>query len=111
METEKRIGDFRVNRKVSWGITFPQNLHTRGLIQKPSFRGLCTGFVHSVGVETRTLLPQPPDPFRQPRHRSGILVAEPVVSVWARGPRMVRQVGLDDDLLHLLSEAALHEDG
>jgi len=28
METEKRIGDFRVNRKVSWGITFPQNLHT-----------------------------------------------------------------------------------
>jgi hypothetical protein len=34
METEKRIGDFRVNRKVSWGITFPQKLHTGSSIQK-----------------------------------------------------------------------------
>jgi len=34
METEKRIGDFRVNRKVAWGISFPQRLHTRFSIRK-----------------------------------------------------------------------------
>jgi hypothetical protein len=51
METEKRIGDFRVNRKVSWGITFPQNLHTASLIQISPFWGPGAGFVHSLCVE------------------------------------------------------------
>jgi hypothetical protein len=37
METEKRIGDFRVNRKVAWGMCFPQALHTRIFNSKSPF--------------------------------------------------------------------------
>src|SRR5207249_10159473 len=102
METEKRIGDFRVNRKVSWGITFPQNLHTGGSVRKPPFAGLCASFVHSPGVEICTLCPQPPDAVRQPRYRLGILVAKPPKGVRPRRAGMDREVGVDHDLFHFL---------
>src|SRR5215467_7281430 len=98
METEKRIGDFRVNRKVSWGITFPQNLHTGGLIQKPPLASLCAGFVHSLRVERRPADHQQVEPFGELRNRVRILVTEPAISLRTRAARMNRQVGLDDDL-------------
>src|SRR5207245_7942353 len=106
METEKRIGDFRVNRKVSWGITFPQNLHTAYLIQNAPLARLCAGFVHSPGVEVRTLFPQPPDTLGQAGDRGRILVAQPPVSS-RPGPRLGRPcmdgtVRVDDDLFRVL---------
>src|SRR5881296_48511 len=102
METEKRIGEFRVNRKVSWGITYPQKLQTTGLDRKPPFGGLCAGFVHSPGVEICTPYPQPPEAVRQPCHRLGILVAKPPVGVRPRRAGMDREVGVDHDLFHFL---------
>src|SRR6266550_9101736 len=106
METEKRIGHFRVNRKVSWGITFPQNLHTVRLIQIRPFWGLGAGFVHSLGIEYRTPFPELPDPFRKPLHRRRVLVAKPAVG-GGRGPRfapafVLPAVSVDDDLFHVL---------
>ena len=74
METEKRIGDFRVNRKVSWGITFPQNLHTGLLIRIAQFCRLCAGFVHSLRFKCRPLPPQPPDAVGKARDRAHLLV-------------------------------------
>ena len=106
METEKRIGHFRVNRKVSWGITFPQNLHTVRLIQIRPFWGLGAGFVHSLGIECRTPFPKLPDPLRKPRHRRRVLVAKPAVG-GGRGPGFAPgfvqpAVSVDDDLFHVL---------
>src|SRR5206468_9912396 len=98
METEKRIGDFRVNRKVSWGITFPQNLHTAGSVRKPPFAGLCASFVHSPAVEICTLCPHPPDAVRQPRHRPGILVANPPIAFGPPPAGRTRGVGADTAL-------------
>src|SRR5712692_8714288 len=106
METEKRIGDFRVNRKVTWGITFPQNLHTGCLIQISPFWGSGAGFVHSFGVECRTPFPQPPDPLGQSLHGRRVLVAKPAVGGgWRPGLalRLVEPaVTVEDDLFHFL---------
>src|SRR5690348_9167997 len=106
METEKRIGDFRVNRKVSWGITLPQNLHTGSLIQISPFWGPPAGFVHSLGVEFGTPPAQLPDPVGQPRHGIGVLVAKPAIRQ-RRGPRPALRrsepvVRVDHDPFHLL---------
>jgi len=109
METEKRIGDFRVNRKVSWGISFPQKVHTGLSVQKPQRASLCAGFVHSLGVEARV---HPRQPFRsvdQARHRVGILVAEPAVGVGPGRAGMELKVGADDDLLDVLEQSALEQ--
>ena|SRR5215469_13764568 len=101
METEKRIGDFRVNRKVSWGITFPQQLHNWGLVQNPKLRSLCPGFVHSFSIELRPRFAQPPDPIQEALDRLRVLVMEPVVSLWPRGAWMDRQVRAYDYLFHI----------
>ena len=101
METEKRIGDFRVNRKVSWGITFPQNLHTGLLIRIAQFCRLCAGFVHSLGVEFCPLSSQPPDAFRESCDRVGILVAKPAIGVGPRRARVRREVRLDGYLFDI----------
>src|ERR1700751_4541679 len=95
METEKRIGDFRVNRKVSWGITFPQNLHTGLLIRIAQFCRLCAGFVHSLRFKSRPLPPQPPDAVRKTRDRVRVLVAKPAIRLRSRRAWMRREVRVD----------------
>jgi hypothetical protein len=109
METEKRIGDFRVNRKVSWGISFPQKVHTALSVQKPQRTSLCAGFVHSLGVETRAHPGEPSHTLDQARDRVWILVPQPAIGVRPRGAWMDVQVGPDDDLLDILQQPALEQ--
>src|SRR5437868_11186206 len=92
METEKRIGDFRVNRKVAWGITFPQRLHTRASIRKAPLDGFRAGLVHSGGVERSALPSEPFHTLRQALHGHRIFVAEPVVGDRTRPPLSLRLV-------------------
>jgi hypothetical protein len=55
METEKRIGDFRVNRKVSWGITFPQSIHNPFQIKKPFLDAFTQAFSTASASNTAPL--------------------------------------------------------
>src|SRR5438046_5400059 len=111
METEKRIGDFRVNRKVSWGITFPQRLHTRASIRKAPPGGLRAGFVHSGGVERSALAREPLNPLRQALYGHRILVVEPAVGDRARPSFplafIVTAVAVEHYSLDLLEEARI----
>src|SRR6266581_7762708 len=111
METEKRIGDFRVYRKVSWGITFPQRLHTRASIRKAPPNGFRAGFVHSVGVERSTLPSERFHTLGQALHGHRILVVEPPVRDGTRPsfslPFEVPAVAVEDDRLDLLEQARI----
>src|ERR1700694_3292792 len=79
METEKRIGDFRVNRKVAWGIFFHNPCTTRPSIRKAAFCGILANFVHSIGVECRSPPPEPFHAVQEPGQRHWVLKSEPVV--------------------------------
>ena len=113
METEKRIGNFRVNRKVAWVMCFPQPLHSLFSIQKALLRRLYASFLHSVGVEFRTPPPEPPGAFRQALHGRRIFVPQPPVG---SGPRPLAAlllvqppVAFDDDLLDLAKQPAVDQ--
>src|SRR6266702_936400 len=111
METEKRIGDFRVYRKVSWGFTFPQRLHTRASIRKAPPDGFRASFVHSGGVERSTLPSERFHTLGQALQGHRILVVEPAVGDGTRPsfslPFEVPAVAVEDDSLDRLEQAGI----
>src|SRR6266568_1442945 len=109
METEKRIGDFRVNRKVAWGISFPQRLHTRFSIRKAPGDPFGASFLHSDVVEGGTLQLELFHTLQQACQGHGILIAEPPIRyrwrpLFALLP-VEPAVGFDDDRLDLTQKA------
>jgi hypothetical protein len=110
METEKRIGDFRVNRKVAWSIFSTTPAHPAS-IQKAAFSGILADFVHSIGVDLRSPPPQPFQAVLKSGHRHRILESQP--PVYDRlGPLAALgliepPVASDDDLLDLAQKAGL----
>src|SRR5450756_1270017 len=113
METEKRIGHFRVNRKVAWVMCFPQPLHSPTSDQKALLRGFRAGFLHSIGVEVNTPPAQPLDAVRKAGDGRRVLVAKPAVGDRARPSQALGfvegVVAFDDDLLDLAQQAGLDE--
>src|SRR5450759_901029 len=113
MESEKRIGHIRVNRKVAWVMCFPQPLHSPTSDQKALLRGFRAGFLHSIGVEVNTPPPKPLDAVRKAGDGRRVLVAKPAVRDRPR-PRQALgfvegAVAFDDDLLDLAQQAGLDE--
>src|SRR5487761_851829 len=108
METEKRIGDFRGNRKVAWSIfsTTPAHPHS---IRKAEFYGILADFVHSIGVDPRSAPAKLPQAVLKPGHRHRILEAQPPVRDWL-GPvaalAVIKTVvAFDHDLFDLAQNA------
>src|ERR1700704_658219 len=104
METEKRIGDFRVNRKVAWS-TFSTTPAHPASIRKAAFCGILADFVHSIGVDLRSPPPQPFQAVLKSGHRHRILESQPPVRD-RFGPLaplacIELPVTFDDDLLDL----------
>src|SRR5579859_266253 len=109
METEKRIGDFRVNRKVAWGISFPQRLHTRFSVRKASGDPFGASFLHSVTIEGSALQLELFHTLQEALHRHGILVSKPAICDRPRpcSARLLVEplVGFDHDRLDLAEKA------
>jgi hypothetical protein len=111
METEKRIGDFRVNRKVAWSTFFHNRCTPPPSIRKAVFYGILADFVHSIGVDVRT---PPPELFQavlKPGHRHRVLETKPPVC-HRLGPvpalHLVEPaVAFDDYLFDLANQAGL----
>src|SRR5258708_6235224 len=81
METEKRIGNFRVNRKVAWSNFFHNPCTPPPSIRKAVFHGILADFVHSFRVDFRS---PPPELFQavlKSGHRHRVLEAKPPVSL------------------------------
>src|SRR5882762_2769859 len=110
METEKRIGNFRVNRKVAWSI-FSTTAAQPASIRKAAFCSILADFVHSVRFN---VCAPPPELFQavpKPSHWQRILKAKPAVRDRLRpGPTLglVEQaVAFDDHILDLAEKARL----
>jgi hypothetical protein len=111
METEKRIGDFRVNRKVAWSIFFHNPCTPPPSIRKAVFHGILADFVHSIGVDIRSPPPELAHAVLEPCHRHRILEAKPPVR-HSLGPvpalRLVQPaVAFNDYLFDLAKKAGL----
>src|ERR1700692_2794226 len=108
METEKRIGDFRVNRKVAWSIFSTTPAHPPS-IRKAVFSGILADFVHSTGVDLRSPLSELFQAILKPRHRARILKSEPPVRPRLRPREALALVepamAFDHDLFHLAQKA------
>jgi len=111
METEKRIGDFRVNRKVAWSILFHNPCTAPPSIRKAVFHGILADFVHSIGVDLRS---PPPELFQavpEPGHRHRVLESKPSVRDGLGPapalPLIEVAVARDDYLFDLANQAGL----
>jgi hypothetical protein len=111
METEKRIGDFRVNRKVAWGIFFHSPCTPPPSIRKAVFFGLPTDFLHSVRVESPTFPHKLPDALLEACNWLWILETQPsVCNRLGPGPAFLfikQSVAFDHYLLGLAQQARL----
>src|SRR5487761_27003 len=108
METEKRIGDFRVNRKVAWSIFSTTPAHPPS-IRKAVFCGILADFIHSIGVDLRSPHSEFFQAVPKPRHGHRILKAKPPVRhrLRPRAPLAFVEpaMGFDHDLLRLAQKA------
>jgi hypothetical protein len=105
METEKRIGDFRVNRKVAWSIFFHNPCTPPISIRKAVFRGILADFVHSIGVDFRSPPPELAHTVLKPGHRHRVLEPKPPVRLRLGPvpalPLVEPAMAFDDNLLDL----------